>query len=252
MLNKDSLKKLNLSDLKVFCKHAEIKYSRLKKEQLFEEYSRYLACKVIQTQFRKHFYRNAVDCITLENVKYPCFIYRSKHGKHFFYSYESIIKNIMKTGDCRDPMTRENYTDEDLLRLDTSVKIYFPETRYSSTLKIKKNINYARRIRNRENEILSFQTRMDELKTTIVSFIADGIIFWTLTEPFIIDGIEFRSIPLYLMEVLGELKLIYSNVKNYDPFTANCFKTGILDELKNIPNFNTPQVKDIYDSFLTF
>jgi len=252
MLNKDSLKKLTISHLKVFCKHAEIKYSRLKKEELFEQYNRHLACKVIQFHFRKHFYQNAVDCITLENVNYTCYIYRSKHGKHFFYSYESIIKYIMKTGDTRDPMTRESYTDEDLTRLDTSAKIHFSEIKYSSTLKIKKNINYARRIRNRENEILSFQTRLDELKNTIITFISDGIIFWTLTEVFVIDSIEYRSITMYLTEVIHEIKLIYSNVKSYDPFTANCFKTGILDELKNTTTFNTPQVKDIYDSIFIF
>ena len=158
----------------------------------------------------------------------------------------------MKTGDSRDPMTRESYSDEDLTRLDNSAKFHFPEIRYSSTLKIKKNINYARRIRNRENEILSFQTRMDELKNTIVSFISDGIIFWVLTDPFIIDTIEFRSIAHYLTEVIHELKLIYSNVKSYDPFTANCFKVSILEELKNLHNFDTPQVKGIYDSIFIF
>jgi hypothetical protein len=250
MLNKDSLKKLSLSNLKIFCKHAEIKYSRLKKEQLFDEYRRYLACKVIQSYFRKHFYRNAVDCITLDHVQYPCFIYRSKHGKHFFYSYESIIKNIMKTGDTRDPMTREYYSDDDLTRLDLSVKIHFPETRYSSTLKIKKNINYAKRIRNRENEILSFQTRMDELKNTIITFISDGIIFWAFHETFVIDSVEFRSIKVYLNEVIRELKTIYHSVKSYDPFTANCFKSGILEELKNLND--SPQVKDIYESISSF
>jgi len=250
MLNETSLKKLTTAELKFFCKNAKIKYSKLKKIQLFEEYSKYLACKLIQKKYREHFYRNTTDCITLEPVHYPCFIYRSKFGKHFCYNYESIIKYIMKTGDTRDPMTRENYTDDDLARLDLSVKYYFKNIRYSSTLKIKKNMNYARKIRNRENEILSFQTRMDELKSIVITFITEGIIFWNLHEPMVIDNIEYISVNSYINTILHELKMVFINVKNYDPFTANCFKTSLTEELQQ---FNTsPQIKQIYDIIVLF
>jgi hypothetical protein len=93
---------------------------------------------------------------------------------------------------------------------------------------------------------------MDELKNTIITFISDGLIFWTLAETILIESVEFSSISHYLTEVIHELKLIYTSVKNYDPFTANCFKVGILEELKVIPVFNTPQVKGIYESIYSF
>ena len=154
---------MDISILKKLCKNGNIKnYSKLKKKELFDTFNKFLAVKVIQKCFRNHFYKNATDHISLEPISYPCFIYRTKSGKHYFYSYESIIKYIMKTGDCRDPMTRENYSDDDLIRLDTEAKKY--NFKYRSTYKIKKNLGYARRIRNIENEILSFQMRMDELK----------------------------------------------------------------------------------------
>ena len=139
MLNNSSFKMLSITELKKFCKNASIKkYSTLKKKELFDEYNRFLASKVIQRKYRMHFYKNAEDNILLEKVSYPCFVYRTKFGKIFFYHYDTIIKYIMKSGDTRDPMTRNQYSDEELSRLDYEAKRYFPNIKYSSTFKIKK------------------------------------------------------------------------------------------------------------------
>jgi hypothetical protein len=235
MLNSNSLKILNIKNLRLFCKHANIKCSRMPKETLFENYNRFLACKVIQRCFRNHFYKNAEDSISLEPVKYPCFIYRTKFGKCFFYSYETIIKYIMKTGDTRDPMTRNVYSDEDLLRLDSEVKKYFPEIRYSSTLKIKKNINYAKRIRNRENEILAFQTYLEELKTKIIIVIESGAFLWEQFE-ITVDSVEYYSIHDYIATVLDKMRSVYRSLKNHDSFSANCFKENIIESVSALSN----------------
>ena len=232
MLNETSFGKLTLPVLKVFCKNVLIKnYSKLKKHDLFDAYNRYLAVKVIQKWWRNHFYKNATDCITLEKVDFPCFVYRTKFGKHFFYSYDSIIKYIMKTGDCRDPNTRSVYTDLDLARLDAEAKHHFPNIRYSSTLKISKNINYAKRIRNRENEILSFQMRLDELRNCIVIIVESGIMNLS-NEPILIENVEYRSFSSYVNTIIHELKLVYNNLKAYDEFSANIFKENILETLR--------------------
>ena len=86
---------LSVVVLKKLCKNASIKLLKLKKRELFNEYNRYLAIKLIQKCYRLHFYKNAIDHITLEKVNYPCFIYRTKFNKHYFYDYSSIIKYIM-------------------------------------------------------------------------------------------------------------------------------------------------------------
>jgi len=241
MLNEDSFCYLNIKILKQLCKKVSIKNcSKLKKRELFDAYNKYLAAKIIQNVYRSHFYKNATDCITLDKIGYPCFIYRTKFRKHFFYSYESIIKYIMKTGDTRDPMTRENYTDDDLIRLDTEVKHYFPNIKYSSTIKIKRNINYAKRIRNRENEILSFQMRLDELKNSIIILVESGVLLWNIpNEPILIENIEYRSLNSYVNTVLHELKIVYNNLKNYDSFSANCFKENILSSLNQLSHDST-------------
>jgi len=237
MLTAISFKNLSISDLKFFCKNVSLKnYSKLNKKSLFNEYNRYLAVKIIQRFYRKYFYRNATDCISLEKVSYPCFIYRTKFGKLFFYSYDSIIKYIMKTGNTKDPMTRNEYTDDELQRLDTEAKHYFPEMRYRSTLKIKKNENYARRIRNRENEILSFQTRLDELKNIILHIIDSEIYNWVIGL-FVVDDVEYTSTMSYVNTVLYEFKLTMINLRNYDNYSESIFKKNILEQIENKEHF---------------
>jgi hypothetical protein len=227
---------IEVSILKKLCKKAGIKnYSKLKKKELFENYNKFLATKLIQRCFRNHFYKNATDHITLDNVCYPCFIYRTKSGKCYFYSYESIIKYIMKTGDCRDPMTRENYSDEDLLRLDSEAKLHFPENRYRSTYKIKKNLNYARRIRNRENEILSFHMRMDELRELIFYIIHSEMNLWNLgNDPILIENVEYRSIDSFISSTIHELKMVLVNLRAYDAHSADTFKTNLINSVREL------------------
>ena len=245
MLNSNSLKILNIKTLRLFCKHANIKKcSRVPKETLFENYNRFLACKVIQRCFRNHFYKNAEDSISLEPVRYPCFVYRTKFGKCFFYSYDSIIKYIMKTGDTRDPMTRNVYSDEDLSRLDYEVKKYFPEIRYSSTLKIKKNINYAKKIRNRENEILSLQTYLEELKTKIIIVIESGAFSWEQFE-ITVDSVEYYSIHDYISTILDKLRSVYRSLKTHDFFSANCFKENAIESISGLSNSQSNDVTNI-------
>jgi len=132
-------------------------------------------------------------------------------------------------------MTRDQYSDADLIRLDTNSKKYFPMCSYKSTLKIKNNVNYARKIRNRENEILSFQLRLDELKEIIIFIISDNIVS-TLAllnnEPILIDNVEYRSIDSYINTVILELKIIFLNLKRCDTNSANQFKITILEEIE--------------------
>jgi hypothetical protein len=215
------------------CRNAGIHgYSKMTKSILFDEYNKFLAVKQILVNFRKHLYRNAVDSITLEPVEFPCFIYRVKTGKVFFYEYDSIIKYIMKSGKTVDPNTRNVYTDLELLRLDQQAKIYFPDKNFKSTYRIKHNENYARRIRNRENQILVLQMRLEEISTSIVTIIADDIISWNLTDV-VIDNVEYTSFAEYILALKHELKFLFVNLKNYSEFEANCFRTNFVSQLND-------------------
>jgi hypothetical protein len=232
MFLKSDHKMLTLPTLKRLCKNKGIpNYSKMKKETMINECNKLFATLIIQKCFRNHFYKNAVDSITLDSVRFPCFIYRVKCGKIFFYGYDSIIKYIMKTGKVIDPNTRNEYTDTELQRLDTEAKIHFPNKNFKSTLKIKKNENYARRIRNRENDILSVQMRLDEIKAIVLTIIEDNILSWNLNEPMIIENVEYRNFDAYINSLIYELKVGYSCLKTYSEFESKCFKDSFLSDI---------------------
>lgn len=220
--------------LKKLCKIYGIKkISRLKKDELTRLINKHLAAKVIQRHFRNHFYKNATDHITLESTGFPCFVYRTKSGKHYFYSYDSIIKYIMKTGNTRDPMTREEYSDQVLSRLDAEAKMYYPNIKYRSTYKIKKNLAYARRIKNRENEIMSYQLRIDELKELIIFIIDSGMQTWNLgTETLLIENIEYPSIRSFINSVFHELKMVLLNLRVYEAYIVDNFNDDLTALIK--------------------
>jgi hypothetical protein len=235
MLVNLDFKMISVSILKKFCNKAKIKnYSKFKKEECFTGYNKYLATIIIQRCYRKYLYKNAVDSITLDEVSYPCFIYRVKTGKCFFYSYDSIIKYIMKSGKVVDPCTRNIYSDDDLIRLDTQAKKHFPEKNFKSTLKIKKNENYAKRIRNRENEILTYQMRLDELTEILVSVVVSDIFFWDIQQV-VIDNVEYSNIQSYINTISFELKGLYTSLKTYDHFSAKCYKDTLSYRINELP-----------------
>jgi hypothetical protein len=202
------------------------------------EYNKHLSAIKIQKVFREYFYRNAEDHITLERVEYPCFIFQTKSGKCYFYSYESIVKYIMKTGDTRDPMTRTQYSDELLTRLDTDVKKYLPHLKFKSTLKIKKNPDYARRIRNRENEILNYQTRINEIRESIIVAVDSDMLSWTISNLFI-DNVEYLSPVSYVNSIIYELKILLRNLTFMDQFSGNSLRDEIITQLNNTSESNT-------------
>ena len=229
---------LSVAILKKLLKRAKIVNHRLKKSEMVREYNKYLSAIKIQKIFRRYFYRNAEDHITLERVEYPCFIFQTKSGKCYFYSYESIVKYIMKTGDTRDPMTRTQYSDELLTRLDSDVKKHLPHLKFKSTLKIKKNPDYARRIRNRENEILNYQTRINEIRESIIVAVDSDMLSWTISN-ILIDNIEYLSPVSYVNSIMYELKILLRNLTFMDQFSGSSLKTEIIDLLNSTSESNT-------------
>lgn len=232
MITKSDYSQLNIKTLKRLCKSRQLTgYSRMLKIELINFYNKFLAVRLIQRNFRKYFYKDAVDSITLEPVNYPCFIYRVKTGQLFFYDYNSIIKYIMKSGRVIDPNTRNEYTDFELIRLDAQAKLHFPDKNFKSTYKIKKNENYAKRIRNRENDILTFQLRLDEIQSCIILIITDEIMTWNLNETLIIENIQYRNFNEYVNSIIHELRILFLNLKTYSEFEARCFKQHFLEKI---------------------
>jgi hypothetical protein len=80
----------------------------------------------IQRAFRKWFYRNAICCISLEKVNYPCFIYKTS-GVCIFYDYLALNKYFKSSNKFIDPKTRNNYTKLEIERFKNELNSHFPE-----------------------------------------------------------------------------------------------------------------------------
>lgn len=234
MLSITDFTRISLPFLKRLCKNLIPYYYRLNKKHLFAEYNRYLAAKVIQKWYRRYFYNSAIDSITFDPISYPCFVFCIFPGKFFFYSYDSIIKYIMKSGKTIDPCTRSIYSNELLDRLDQSAKIHFPDKNYKSTLKIKNSENYAKRIINRENEIMAYQTRMDHLKESILELLNNGLLQIPLHDV-LIESVNYHSLKDYFTTILNELKILFMFLKKKDPWSASVFKESFENKLETFP-----------------
>jgi hypothetical protein len=91
----------------------------------------------IQRAFRKWFYRNAICCISLEKVNYPCFIYKTS-GVCIFYDYLSLNRYFKTSNKFIDPKTRNKYTEFEIKRFKKELKLHFPEEEVNY---INQNIN---------------------------------------------------------------------------------------------------------------
>jgi hypothetical protein len=246
----DSYKLLKLPEIRLFCKNAKIKIGKSTKFELFTKYNQFLATKIIQKEYRKHFYRDAECSITLEKVKYPCFVYRTKFGKLFFYDYQTIVKYISKTGNTHDPMTREQYSDSLLNRLDHSIKKFYPDIKVSSTLKIKRNMGYARKVRDRENEILSYQTLLDELKEKVMYLIDSGLLSMGINEHLTVNNETYLNAEDYILKLLDKINVIYDLLKELDHFWAETYRNDFLESLKTY-QITKPEIKNINDFIIS-
>jgi hypothetical protein len=244
---------ISLPTLKKLCKISKIKnYSNKKKDEVLLDYNKYLATKIIQRCYRRWFYRDAQDYITMEPVSYPCFVFKTKCGHFSFYNYDSIVKYIMKTGNTRDPLTRLEFSEEDLYRLDQEVKQHYPKnTCYKSTCRIKRSESYARRIRDQENSILSLETRMDEIKTVLINAIQNDYFSWQIGE-IVIDNNRYDSINQFIYYTVDELRLLFINLKVYDLDRAIHYNKTIIEELKLVENCSLTNATKIINLVKTY
>jgi hypothetical protein len=162
------------------------------------------AVKKIQRWFRKKLYLDAIDPITLESIQHPCFIFCTSFGKLHFYDIRALVEYIITSGKTIDPMTREQYSDKQLQRLDQLAKEYLP-IRYRSTLKIKKDPRYYRRIQLESNEITVFQMRYSELRSLLLSAFE---VYMEVDFPFVVEGFEYSSFREYTRLLIMELQAV--------------------------------------------
>jgi len=234
MLDNRDYKYLKIGLLKKLCKiHKITRISKMNKFELVQTLNTHFAVHTIIKIFRRYIYKNAVDYISLEPVKYPCFIFNA-NGNRYFYNYENIVKYIVKTGDTKDPMTRIQYSDKTLKSIDKHVKLC--KLSYRSVYRIKHDPYYTQRIRNINNEIGIYQTRLNEIKVLFLTGIESDITLLQLTEGFYVENTYYRSPVGYMNTLFNELKIVLTSFSRIDHEQAHEYILGLLEEIKTIRN----------------
>jgi len=149
---KTQLTSLNASRLKQICKLKRIKgASKLKKLELINIICTYYAALVIQRKYRKRITLNDTCPFTLEKVRWP--FWGKKSGRGFFYcNLRELSEFLVSSGDFRDPLTRQVYTETELASIEQMVIFY--KVKLKKTIKFATtNKKYYRDIKDRSEQI---------------------------------------------------------------------------------------------------
>lgn len=163
---KSDLLVLKLDIIKKICKLYNIKYTKLKKNEMIELIIKYLSCIKIQRNFRKYISSDQICPISMSMVRYPCFGYKSKNNKKFiYYNLVDIIEYLLNTGDFRDPKTREEYSVEQLKVMDNLKEYYKIPGR--SLVFASKDKKFYENKKNNENTILVAERCVDDIISSL-------------------------------------------------------------------------------------
>ena len=128
--------------------------SRRRKGELISMIIQNDAAICIQRRYRRRGPRvcNTSDPITLEPLGDigACFCYTTHNGERIAYTPETLANYIIESGRRCDPVTREEYSDSDIMRLQNQV----PQIQTKIMSKIKANRSRAEREHATTNEIV--------------------------------------------------------------------------------------------------
>jgi hypothetical protein len=167
---------LAIITLRKLCKIRKIKnFSKLSKTKLVG-----LITSINSTTKIQKWYRNLKQqtcSISMEPLKYPCFPFVPRKGVIIYYNLNALVTYLVKTGDFRDPTTREPYTEKQLKQIDEISKNNHSRNKDSaavlSVYKASKNIKFYKRIKEKETEQLILERELDGIVDKILTDLID-------------------------------------------------------------------------------
>ncbi len=243
-----------LVTLKKICKFLHIKnYSSLRKSELVFVINKYHAVILIQRWIRKILSKEESCPISCEPIRYPCFAFKTPNNVLIYYNLDALRSFLIKTGDFRDPITREEYTDKQLLVMDNiynykhqkqteqeQKKIkYMKENQclnstnnqlngedyFKSVFKASKNKKFYERMKEKEQEQLIFERLLDLICDDIITLINDN-----LFNNFTINTLD----SIYLYDYQIQFRRLLNRSKTHAEYVIN----------KNIENLNQVNRKE--------
>jgi hypothetical protein len=246
----DPLNSNTLVTLKKICKFLHIKnYSILRKNELISIINKYNAMLKIQKWIRKILSKEKMCPISLEPIKYPCFVFKSHSKVLFYYNLGALREFLIKIGDFRDPSTRTTYSDKQLLEMDTinnycierypnRIKKFeqkqefkqelkqelkqeqeLKQKEFKSVYKASKNKKFYEKIKEKEQELLIFERLLDLVCNEIVVLIDENEN---------INNTMFILNTLYLYDYRFQFRRLKNRSKSHAEYVIN----------KNIGNLN--------------
>jgi len=249
------LKTCTLTTLKQMCRLLRIKnYSGLRKNELILFISKYHAIIKLQKWVRKILSKNELCPISCEPIRYPCFVFKTPNNVLIYYNLLTLRNFLIKTGDFRDPSTRTEYTNKQLLELDNIYNYYeklhptinqatinqatinqstinqateeTAENYFKSVFKASKNKRFYQRIKDREQEQLIFERILDSICDGIIELIGEN----NKNNFFILETV-------YLYEYQTQFRRLLNRSNSHAEYVIN----------KNISNLNQINHKESYN-----
>jgi len=202
---------MKIKELHKFCKINNIKcYHKLNKQQLFQKIKEWQSIIKIQKFFRKSLGFDICP-ITLIKPKYPYFYFKSKD--HFtYYNIEDITNYLLCTSDFRDPKSREEFTINDIKKLNNKNLLKEFNNRLIN-LSLKKE---------KDEQILILERCLDEVCSSFRTMIEERHI------NNINEEIETYKDFLYQLNNISQndsSRIIESNINDINTSTIKAFST---------------------------
>lgn len=188
---------LTVHILSNMCKRREIKgVSKYKKENLISKLNYFNSVVKIQKWYRKRLIKDQQCPISLDIIIYPCYPYCPSKGIFIYYNLDSLKSFLISSGDFRDPKTRLPYTKKHLIDIDKDV------------YKASKNVNFYKRKKERDNEILFLERYMDELTQEMIDLVETPDIYKLDTIYFYSYKLQYKKLEIrskeHALYVLGK------------------------------------------------
>jgi hypothetical protein len=163
-----------IKKLRRLAKIYNIRYiSKIKKSQLLNLLNNHNAIKIIQRKFRNKLILNTECPICNENLVYP-FVSFKINNAFFYYDFKTIVLYFEKTGDFRDPCTRQTISDKKIVEINSLINYYYGK--YTNKILITRGM-----IKNVEFNIVAYCLydiikELDYIDTSRLSLIYESVL----------------------------------------------------------------------------
>lgn len=189
--------KLTVNILKKLCHVKKLtKYSKMAKKEIIDLIQKNNSAQKIQKWFRTKY--NSTCPISLDKIKYPCFGYVPlKGGTIIYYNLEPLKNYLIKSGNFKDPNTREEYTEDIIKKIDKL-------DGGGELLRAYRNKSFYKKMKERELENLVIERELDRIVDELIKEISAQEI--NLRRKYLIETVYILGYKIYLKRMISKDK----------------------------------------------